>query len=455
MYQGNILIVDDEPAIADSLQILLKEEFPWVTTLKDPSGLIPEMRQRPYHAIMLDMNFRAGEFSGEEGLHWLREILKEDKNAQVIMITAYGDFELAVKAIKEGAYDFISKPWDPEKLMVTLKNACELRKSKEEVSQLRERQEHYFRNVDSGYRMAGGSSPVMKKILKTVEKVAVTDANVLILGENGTGKELLAREIHRHSARAGRVFIPVDVAALTESLFESEMFGHVRGSFTDAKEDRPGRFEIADGGTLFLDEIGNLSLSLQAKLLTAIQKKEIIRVGSSRAIPVDIRLITATNKPLSEMIRESTFREDLYYRLNTITIELPPLRDRVEDIPELAEAFLEEYALKYGKAGLRFTGRSMERLRSYPWPGNIRELRHCIEKAVILSDSHSLRPEDLQLYSGTADRGEKDSSLKLEEVEKNTIARAIRRSAGNLSKAADELDISRTTLYAKIKKYGL
>ncbi len=455
MYQGNILIVDDEPAIADSLQILLKEEFARVTTLTDPAGMIPEMKQTPYHAIMLDMNFRSGEFSGEEGLHWLREIRKEDKNAQVIMITAYGDFELAVRAIKEGAYDFISKPWDPEKLMVTLKNACELWKSKEEVSQLKERQEHYFREVDSGYRMVGGSSPVMKKILKTVEKVAVTDANVLILGENGTGKELLAREIHRHSSRSGKVFIPVDVAALAATLFESEMFGHIRGSFTDAKEDRPGRFEIADGGTLFLDEIGNLSLALQAKLLTAIQKKEIIRVGSSQAVPVDIRLITATNKPLPVMIRENTFREDLYYRLNTITLELPPLRERVEDIPELSEAFLEEYSLKYGKAGLSFTGRSMERLRSYPWPGNIRELRHCIEKAVILSDSHSLRPEDLQLYSGTAVQGEKGSGLKLEEVEKNTIARAIRRSAGNLSKAADELDISRTTLYAKIKKYGL
>jgi len=455
MYNGSILIIDDESQILNSLEILLGEEFRNVTTLDDPQKVLPVMKKGSFDAIMLDMNFRAGDSSGDEGMHWLQEILKEDPNAQVIMITAYGDFELAVKAIKQGAYDFISKPWDPEKLIVTLKNACELRASRMEVRSLQEKQKHLSQEIFPGQRMITGSSPEMNQILKTARKVATTDANVLILGENGTGKELLAREIHRNSRRAEHVFISVDVASLSGTLFESEMFGHMKGSFTDAKEDRPGRFEIADGGTLFLDEIGNLSLSLQAKLLTAIQKKEITRVGASRSIPVDIRLITATNMSLTSMIRENTFREDLYYRLNTITIELPPLRERTEDIPDLAESFLMEFSSKYGKEGLRFTGRSMDRLTSYSWPGNIRELRHTIEKAVILSDDQALKPEDLQLYSRTTETIDTSGARSLEEMEKDAISRAIRRCAGNLSRVASELEISRTTLYAKIKKYGL
>jgi len=455
MKKGNILIADDKEQILTSLSILLKDEFSTVDTIRNPNRIPDLFTRNTYDVVLLDMNFKPGDSSGNEGIFWLKEILKMDPHAVVIMITAYGDIELAVKAIKQGATDFIPKPWDPEKLLITLKNAYNLRRSKIELNHMREKQNLLSRDIDSGFRMIAGTSETMIGIINTVNKVARTDANVLILGENGTGKELIAREIHRKSKRARNVFITVDVASLSETLFESEMFGHLKGAFTDAREDRAGRFEIAHGGTLFLDEIGNLSLSLQAKLLHAIQNRQVTRVGSSKPIPVDIRLITATNKPIMTMVSDNTFREDLFYRLNTIKIELPPLRERKEDISYLAEAFLKEYGRKYDKSFLKFTSNAMDKLCSYAWPGNIRELKHTVEKAVILCENHFLKPEDLYLFSiGKVRTGEEQSS-KLADVERNAIARVLGECRGNYSRAAGILDISRTTLYAKIKKYGL
>ncbi len=455
MKRGNILIADHKEQILNSLSILLKDEFAMVNTIRSPKWIPEHFARNTYDVVLLDMNFKPGDSTGNEGIFWLKEILKLDPQAVVIMITAYGDIELAVKAIKQGATDFIQKPWDPEKLLITLKNAYSLRSSKIELNQMREKQNQLSMDIDSGFRMITGPSEKMMEIINTVNKVARTDANVLILGENGTGKELIAREIHRKSNRAGNVFITVDVASLSETLFESEMFGHLKGAFTDAKEDRAGRFEIANGGTLFLDEIGNLSLSLQAKLLHAIQNRQVTRVGSSKPVPVNIRLITATNKPIMSMVSDNTFREDLYYRLNTIKLELPPLRERREDIPHLAEAFLKEYGRKYDKSFLKFNSNAMDKLCSYAWPGNIRELKHTIEKAVILCENHFLKPEDLYLFSTGMVRTDKDYSSKLADVERNTIIQVLDECRGNYSKAAKILDISRTTLYAKIKKYGL
>lgn len=455
MKKGGILIVDDKVQILNSLSILLKDEYGVIDTIRSPNRIPELFEKKTYDIVLLDMNFRPGDSSGNEGIYWLKEILRMDPQAIVIMITAYGDIELAVKAIKQGATDFIQKPWDPEKLLITLQNAFNLRRSKIELNHLREKQKQLSRDIDSNFRMITGSSERMIGIINTVNKVAQTDANVLILGGNGTGKELIAREIHRNSKRSRSVFISVDVASLSETLFESEMFGHLKGAFTDAKEDRAGRFEIAHGGTLFLDEIGNLSLSLQAKLLHAIQNRQVTRVGSSKPIPVDIRLITATNKPIMEMVSNNTFREDLYYRLNTIRIELPSLRERKEDIPDLAEAFLKEYGRKYDKTYLRFTSRTMDKLCSYSWPGNVRELKHTIEKAVILCEDQFLKPEDLHLFPEVMIRADKEESSKLAYVERNAIARILNECRGNYSKAAKMLDISRTTLYAKIKKYGL
>ncbi len=452
MLQGKILIVDDNVQILNSLQILLNDEFKRVDIIKSPNQLSEKLWRENYDVILLDMNFAAGETSGNEGLFWLKEIRKSNPFIAIILITAYGDINLAVKAIKQGAADFITKPWDPEKLIITLKNAYELRKSRQEVKTLKNKQRQLTEEIDRGFRMFIGSSRVMIELMGTIHKVAQTEANILILGENGTGKELIAREIHKQSKRAGNIFVGVDVAALSETLFESEMFGHVKGAFTDAKEDRAGRFENAQNGTLFLDEIGNLPLSLQSKLLQAIQNREITRVGSSQAISIDIRLISATNKPVSQMVADHTFREDLYYRLNTIIMEVPPLRDREEDIPGLAEYFLKDYCQKYDKHHLKLTREAMDKLLHYPWPGNVRELKHTMEKAVILSDHEQIGAENLYLFN---DQGAVfDDSFKLSDVEQRTIMEVLNKCRGNYSEAAKMLDISRTTLYAKLKKYG-
>jgi DNA-binding NtrC family response regulator len=449
---GKVLIVDDNIQILNSLKILLKSEFEEITTIKSPNQLPALMYSSNYDIILLDMNFKSGDNSGNEGLYWLKEILKHDPLTMVIMITAYGDIDLAVRAIKEGATDFIAKPWDAEKLIVTLKNAIAFRKSKIEVKHLKGKQKQLKEDAEKHYQMFVGSSKVMQDIYRTIAKVALTDANVLILGENGTGKELIAREIHRKSKRAAEIFLSVDMGSLSDTLFESEMFGHVKGSYTDAKEDRTGRFETASGGSLFLDEIGNLSMTVQSKLLTVIQNREVTRVGANKAVSVDFRLITATNKNLEEMVQKSLFREDLLFRINTIQLELPSLRERAEDIPGLADFFLSQYANKYEKPMLKMTGNAYDKLIDYYWPGNIRELKHTIEKAVILCDSNILKPEDFYLKMDRTAKGEEETALTLSDIERKAIMKVLDQCNGNLTKAAKILDISRTTLYAKLGK---
>lgn len=453
MIPASILIIDDNTQILESLRLLLKDEFETIDIVPKPSRIHEMLWRNTYDIILLDMNFAIGETSGNEGIFWLNEIKKADPLLPVILITAYGDIELAVKAIREGATDFIAKPWDPEKLIITLKNAYHLRRSGQEVKKLKNRQQQLTEDLEREHRMFKGSSELMKALLNTVSRVAATDANVLILGENGTGKEVIAREIHRQSNRSDHIFVGVDVASLSESLFESEMFGHVKGAFTDARDDRVGRFENAHEGTLFLDEIGNIPLPIQAKLLQVIQNRELIRVGDHTPIQIDIRLITATNRPLKKMVSEGTFREDLYYRLNTVAIEVPPLRDRGEDIVILGKLFLEQYSRKYNKPELKLSKSAVQKLRDYSWPGNVRELKHSMERAVIMGESTLLGPDDLLLFDRNESAG--NHSFRLDDVERQTIVRVVDKCRGNHSKAAQMLDISRTTLYAKLKKYGI
>ena len=453
MVPARILVVDDNVQILESLRILLKDEFGAIDILAKPSRINEMLWRHSYDVVMLDMNFAMGETTGNEGIFWMNEIKKRDPLLPVILITAYGDIELAVKAIREGATDFIAKPWDPEKLIVTLNNAYRLRKSGQEVKKLRSKQMMLSEDLDREYRMFHGTSGIMTDLMNTVGRVAATDVNVLILGENGTGKEVIAREIHRRSNRSEQIFVGVDMGSLSETLFESEMFGHVKGAFTDAREDRTGRFETADEGTLFLDEIGNIPLSIQAKLLQVIQNRELIRVGDQQPVKIDIRLITATNRSLKEMVAEGTFREDLFYRLNTVAIVAPPLRDRGEDVVLLGETFLEQYSRKYNKPGLVLNKKAIQKLLEYPWPGNVRELKHTMERAVILCESVHLGPDDLRLFEGQG--SVMDQSFKLDDVEQRTIFTVLEKCRGNHSKAAQMLNISRTTLYAKLKKYGI
>ena len=453
MIPARILVIDDNIQILESLRILLKDEFQDIDVLTKPSRLSEMLWRNSYDVILLDMNFAPGETTGNEGLFWLSEIRKLDPQLPVILITAYADIELAVKGIQQGAIDFISKPWDPEKLIVTLKNTCRLRKSGLEVRKLRNREKQLSKDLDREFQMFPAHSGIMNVLMDTLSRVAPTDANVLILGENGTGKEVLAREIHRRSNRSEKVFMGVDLGSLSETLFESEMFGHVKGAFTDAREDRAGRFENAQGGTLFLDEIGNLPLASQAKLLQVIQNRELVRVGDHRTIKFDIRLITATNMKLAQMVSQGRFREDLYYRLNTISVEIPPLRERPEDILPLANHFLDIYARKYQKIGQKLNREAKRAIEEYSWPGNIRELKHTMERAVILSDSQQLGVTNLRLFENR--ESPINHSLKLEDVERDTIVRVMKKCRGNNSRAAQMLDISRTTLYAKLKKYGI
>lgn len=453
--EGNILVVDDNENILRSLTQLLKFDFESVMTVSNPNRIPELVKSGKFDVILLDMNFAAGIMTGNEGIYWLREVLTIDPFAVVILITAYGDIELAVKAIREGGTDFITKPWDATKLIVTLKSAIKLRKSKLEVNRLQKKQEVLKEDLSKQMDPIIGSSPAIRKVLETVKKVAATEANVLILGENGTGKELVAREIHRQSHRSIESFVSVDVAAITETLFESEMFGHEKGAFTDAHDERTGRFEIASGGTLFLDEIGNLPMHLQTKLLKVLQDREITRLGSEKPIAIDIRLITATNKNLEELVAHNTFRDDLLYRINTIQIQLPALRERTEDIPLLADYFLKKYEKKYRKSPVVMRGDAYDKLVSHSWPGNIRELKHTMEKAVILCESGTLSSDDFFFGRGLSTEKEQTDSMKLAVVEKTLIEKALQDCRGNLSKAAKILDISRTTLYSKIKKYGL
>lgn len=454
MKKGSILIVDDNKNVLSALRILLSDYFENISLLTSPNTLISELRDKTPDVVLLDMNFSAGINSGNEGLFWLSEIKKTDEELPVVLFTAYADIDLAVRALKAGAADFIVKPWDNAKLLATLQSAFSLRQSRKEVKKLREKQSVLNRDIQKEEDICWGQSPAMQRLLTMIKKVAVTDANVLITGENGTGKELIAKMIHRYSLRAAETLISVDMGAVTETLFESELFGHVKGAFTDAKVDRAGKFEAADGGSLFLDEIGNLSYPLQAKLLSALQTRHITRVGSNKSIPVDIRLISATNKNLFKSVKEGEFREDLLYRINTIHLEVPPLRERREDVPQLAEFFLRRLAKKYNKGNLKFSEKALRKLENYVWPGNVRELEHAIEKAVILSDNEELQPADF--YMRTPDETSFIvESFTLEEMEKILIEKALRKYDNNISAVAAELGISRPTLYSKIKKYEL
>lgn len=453
MAKGNILIVDDNRSILSALEIFLTPEFQSVTTLSDPNQIPTELRKKDYNLVILDMNFNAGINTGNEGIYWLGRIKESNPEISVVMITAYGDVELTVKALKMGATDFFLKPWDNNKLLATLKSALQLNWSKKEVSQLKEKEKGLKTEINREQKFIVGSSPKLMQMLNMVRKVAKTDANVLITGENGTGKELIAHEIHRLSERSNEVMVSVDMGAITETLFESELFGHVKGAFTDARENRPGKFEVADKGSLFLDEIGNLSFHLQAKLLAAIQNRQISRIGSNQTVPVDIRLICATNKNLESMVHEGLFREDLLYRINTIQIEVPPLRDRGNDVLVLTDFFLKKYSSKYNKPNLKINQQAQDKLLKYSWPGNIRELQHTVEKAVILSEGNVLKAEDFFMRPIISGRTS-ESELTLEEMEKRMINLAIEKNNGNLSAAADQLGITRQTLYNKIKKTG-
>ncbi len=452
MAQGNILIVDDNKSIISALEILLGSEFGMVKGITNPNLINSELRTGNYNLILLDMNFQAGVNTGNEGLYWLSEIKKLDPGISVVLITAYGDVELAVRALKLGANDFVLKPWDNDKLLATVKSALDLNLSKREVESLRKKERGLREELNRDKKHIIGSSPQLMMVMNLVRKVAKTNANILITGEHGTGKELVAREVHRLSKRSHEMMVTVDMGAVSESLFESELFGHMKGAFTDARENRAGKFETANKGTLFLDEIGNLSFNLQAKLLAAIENREFMRLGSDHPVEVDVRLICATNKNLPKMVAEGLFREDLLYRINTIQIEVPPLRDRNDDIIVLSDFFLKKYCSRYEKQGLKINHFAQEKLKKYGWPGNIRELQHTIEKAVILSDSSVLKPEDFFLRPTNPQAGEQ---FTIAEMEKQLIAEAIDSNMGNLSSAAEQLGVTRQTLYNKIKKYGL
>lgn len=448
MHAGTILIVDDNKSVLTSLEMLLESDFERIETASNPNQILTVLDSRQVDLIILDMNFCAGVNTGNEGLFWLRRILEITPDMPVIMLTAYGDVDLAVKALKDGAADFILKPWDNDVLLEKVRTAYtasfkQRRKSGKETASVVRRSEP---------AMVIGRSNAMMKLIRIITKVAKTDANILITGENGTGKEMLAREIHRLSLRSCREMISVDMGAISETLFESELFGHEKGAFTDAYESRAGKFEAADGSTLFLDEIGNLSPALQAKLLAVLQNREVTRLGSNKKIPVDIRLITATNRNIPELVSRSLFREDLYYRLNTIQVEIPPLRNRREDIPVFADFFLKKYSTQYDRPGLSFHPQALEKLQTYQWPGNIRELQHTIEKAVILAEKNviritdlSIRPVKTSIYTEAPNLGD---------LERQAIETAIRQNDGNLTAAAEQLGVTRQTLYNKLKRFN-
>lgn len=445
--QGTILVVDDNKAILTAMKMLLEPIFAKTITISSPEQIKAVLQKETPDVILLDMNFKSGINNGNEGLFWLSEIKKSKPSIPVVLFTAYADIDLAVKGIKEGAADFVVKPWDNDKLVQTLLKAAALDRN------TKGKKQKESAHVPASSSMVWGESKAMHQLRSLIEKVAITDANILITGENGTGKEMLAREIHALSKRKNKVMIPVDMGAITETLFESELFGHVKGSFTDANADRPGKFEAANEGSLFLDEIGNLPFHLQAKLLTVLQNRSVVKVGSNKHIPVDIRLICATNRDLEEMVERGEFREDLLYRINTIHVRIPPLRERREDIIRLAEAFLSRYCTIYGKQEMRLTTDAKDRLKQHAWPGNIRELEHTIEKAVIINDTDTLDEVSIDLNKA------KSKVLKeittLEEMEYNMIRETIEKFEGNMSLVAQQLGISRQTLYNKIKRYEL
>ncbi|HNP18640.1 MAG TPA: sigma-54 dependent transcriptional regulator [Fulvivirga sp.] len=451
---ANILIIDDDRDVLETARMFLKQEFSSVDIEEDPSKIEGYFKIKDYDVILLDMNFKKGVNDGEEGFHWLSEILKMDTEAIVILVTAYGEIDLAVKAMKKGATDFVLKPWKNQKLLATILSAIKHRHSNKEISRLKATQKQM--NADSSHlNDLIGESAAMKQTKDLIRKIASTDADVLILGENGTGKELAARALHSQSTRKDESFISVDLGAISETLFESELFGHVKGAFTDAKTDKPGRFELADKGTIFLDEIGNLSLPLQAKLLTVLQNRVVRRVGSNKDISIDFRLICATNRPLYRMVKEEEFRQDLLYRINTVEMKLPALRERGEDISLLTHHFVNLYSKKYNKGQLTVGSQLLEKLTKYQWPGNIRELQHASERAVILCEGQRIDSIDLFIGSNSTNTQHNVGPKTLDEMEHEFILQALKTNNGNVTNTAKELGLTRTALYRRMNKYGI
>ncbi len=446
--KAGILIVDDDKDILATAKMFLKQRFDQVQTESNPTEIEARLKEYEYDVVLLDMNFKKGEQDGAAGLNALSGIVKQAPGTTVIMMTAYGEVNLAVEAMKNGAADFITKPWRNEKLFSTITNALKLKKSSEQVEGLKALQ-----RGDSAFAELKGSSQSMLDVLNIIRKVGPTDASILIRGENGTGKELAARAIHESSDRKDEIFVAVDLGSLTSSLFESELFGHVKGAFTDAKTDKVGRFELANGGTLFLDEVGNLPMPLQAKLLTALQSRTIQRVGSSKSISVDIRLVCATNSPLPEMVANGEFRQDLLYRINTIELEMPPLRERKGDVAVLANHFLSLYSKKYQRKGKVLDRHILKHLDAYHWPGNVRELQQTIERAIIMSEDQAIQLSDVGL-PGTRVEGE-ETNLDLKSNEKRLILKALEKNGGNVTHAAKDLGIDRLALYRRMEKYGI
>jgi len=450
---GKILIVDDDKDVLTTARMVLRQKFSDVIIELNPERIPAYLKNEEIDVVILDMNFKPGITNGNEGIYWLKQIVKQYPDVCVLMNTAYGDIQIAVEAMKIGASEFIVKPWESEKLLATVESVFKLSQSKKQIQKLKQTQSFLNHELNKDYSDLITKSKAMLPILSTIEKVSVTDANVLILGENGTGKELIAREIHRKSNRSKNVFINVDLGAISENLFESELFGHCKGSFTDAKEDKPGRFEIASEGTLFLDEIGNLSLNLQSKLLSVIQNKSVTRVGSNKSNDIDIRLICATNKDLHKMVDNGEFRQDLLYRINTVEINLPPLKNRKEDIPLLISKYLNVFSEKYNKSQLKLSSKAKQILLDYNWPGNIRELKHIVERAVIMAEDNMIYERDLSLK--TFPETKILDSLNVEVLEKQAIQDAIVKNNNNYTKASEELGMGRSTLYRKMRKYGI
>ena len=451
---GRVLIVDDNRELLLGYEIFLSPHFKTIKSLSNPNLIPSVLQESVYDVILLDMNFSAGAHTGNEGFYWMKRILETDRDASIICITAFGDIELAIRAIREGATDFVMKTWDKEKILSTILSAWQLRRSRSEIRHLKSKQQHLMERENLHFDFCPSSSVTMKDLMKTVGKVAPTEANILILGENGTGKEVLAREIHRRSMRHREIFVSIDLGSITETLFESDLFGHVKGAYTGADTDKQGRIEIASGGTLFLDEIGNLPLPLQAKLLTFIERREVVKVGSSQADPVDIRLICATNSNLYQLCEEGRFREDLLYRINSIQLNVPPLRERQEDIPFLAEYFVEKFAERHHKPGIKISKMALRQISKYYWKGNIRELRNMIERAVLLSEDTLLKPADFSPYPG-GPGNHKEDDFNLELNERKLIEKALGKNGHNKRLTAKALGINRTTLYNKIRKYGI
>jgi len=458
-HTGNILIVDDDQDILTAGRLLLRRQFGHVITCSNPEQIPEHLATDEVDVILLDMNFGPGESSGTQGLHWLSKILEIDPDAVVVMITAHGSVNTAVDAMKQGATDFVAKPWQNEKVVATISAAIKLRRSRVETETLRQTNEVLVREAATSDKDIIGESSQLQGVLDLVGRAGPTDANVLILGENGTGKELIARELHRQSSRARRVFLSIDMGSISESLFESELFGHRKGAFTDASEDRIGRIQAANGGTLFLDEIGNLPLHLQAKLLSVLEQREVTAVGANQAQAFDVRIIAATNIPASQLRNPDHFRPDLLFRLNTVEIEIPPLRDRKSDVMPIAEHFLQRFSHKYGGKTRTFTPAAEEALLDYAWPGNVRALRHAVERAVILATSEVIEPHDLQLdYTGEirpAATQVMPTILNLDHLEKETILKALRKHGFNISRAANELGLTRASLYRRMEKHDI